>query len=232
MPVPALTVSALTKHTATVIFVHGLGDSGHGWKPVADLFQADPAFGHIKWVFPHAPERAVTANMGMVMPSWFDIKSFAFRAAEDEEGMMETVKTLTQVVRKEMEYGIPPNRIVLGGFSQGAAMSLLTGLTQDLDLRGVVTLSGWVPLKHRFKGLSSAALDTSIFFGQGFNDPIVKMPLVRESLDTLRDAGFTINNDVVKSTDISYNVYNGAGHSTVPAELEDLKKWLKHVLPQ
>jgi len=64
-------VNALTKHTATVIFVHGLGDSGQGWEPVAQMFKKDPELNHVKWILPHAPSKPVTANFGMVMPSWY-----------------------------------------------------------------------------------------------------------------------------------------------------------------
>ncbi|KAK7470259.1 hypothetical protein VKT23_001693 [Stygiomarasmius scandens] len=231
-PLQAVTFPAITKHTATVIFVHGLGDSGHGFRPIADMFRADSGISHIKWIFPHAPSRPVTANLGMNMPSWYDIKSFAFRAAEDEEGMMQTVESLSLIIRKEIESGIPPSRIIIGGFSQGSAMALLTGLTQDLNVRGVVALSGWVPLRHRFKGLSRAALSTPIFWGQGSNDPIVKLPLTNESLDVLKNAGFKVNSGVVEQTDISYNYYQGVGHRTVHEELHDLKEWIKMVIPQ
>ncbi|THV08198.1 lysophospholipase I [Dendrothele bispora CBS 962.96] len=231
-PVQSLTIPAITKHTATVILVHGLGDSGHGLTPIADMFRTDPGISHIKWIFPHAPSRPVAANLGMIMPSWFDVKSFAFGAAEDEEGMMRAVDSLSQIVRKEIELGVPSTRIVIGGFSQGSTISLLAGLTQDLNVRGVVTLSGWVPLQHKFKGLSQAALSTSIFWGQGSNDPIIKLPQTNESLDVLRDAGFKINSGVVEPTDVSFNYYQGAGHRAVPEELHDLKEWLKMVLPQ
>ena len=82
----------------------------------------------------------------------FDIKSFeGFRTAEDEDGMMESVTNITQLIKAEIDSGLPANRIVLGGFSQGAAMSLLTGLTSELQLAGVVVLSGWLPLKQKFK---------------------------------------------------------------------------------
>ena len=100
----------------------------------------------------------VTANGGMEMPSWFDILSFNFkREEEDEEGMNKTVYSLNKLIESELDElapSVPANRIVLGGFSQGGAMSLLTGLTSERKLAGVVCLSGWVPLRGKFKSAS------------------------------------------------------------------------------
>lgn len=114
---------------------------------------------------------SVTANMGMEMPSWyvfrslsnlfiiitsvcrFDIASFGLKDKEDEAGMLKTVKSLTQLIDTEVASGVDPNRIILGGFSQGAAMSLLTGLTMEHRLAGIVALSGWVALRDKLKSV-------------------------------------------------------------------------------
>lgn len=155
-PLKFLTVPAAAKHTATVIFVHGLGDSGHGWKPVADMFKTEPSLRHIKWILPHAPTIPITANMGMEMPGWFDIYSFGFKGVEDEDGMLQTVATLQTIINTEIEQSnISSDRIVLGGFSQGGAMSLLTGLTsKDHKLGGIVSLSGWLPMNAKVQAVS------------------------------------------------------------------------------
>uniref|UniRef100_A0A0W0FQ38 Acyl-protein thioesterase 1 n=1 Tax=Moniliophthora roreri TaxID=221103 RepID=A0A0W0FQ38_MONRR len=212
----SITVPAIKKHTATVIFVHGLGDTGHGWKPVADMFQSDPSLAHIKWVLPHSPQRPVTANMGMIMPSWFDIESFGFKTSEDEHGMMESVRSLTQLIDAETKSGLSANRIVLGGFSQGAAMSLLTGLTSEKRLAGVVALSGWLPLEEKFKAsLSSHAT----------------LDLANESVDALKSFGFSVHSGVQDVTGLSFNTYHGVAHSTNIQELSDLKTWISKVLP-
>ncbi|KAG7097389.1 hypothetical protein E1B28_004739 [Marasmius oreades] len=228
-----ITVPAVKKHTATVIFVHGLGDSGHGWKPVAEMFSADPSLSHVKWVLPHARPRPVTANMGMVMPSWFDIKSFTFRAAEDEEGMMESVRYLTTLIDAEVASGLQPERIVLGGFSQGAALSLLTGLTlKELKLGGVVVLSGWLPLREKFKAsMSSHATSLPVFWGHGTSDPLVRLELAKASVDALKSFGFTVTSGISEIKGLSYNTYSGVEHSADPKELQDLEGWISKVLP-
>ena len=89
----------------------------------------------------------------MEMPSWFDIISFGFKSDEDEDGMLKTVRSLNELITAEVDAGIPADRIVLGGFSQGGAMSILTGLTIERKLGGIACLSGWVPLRHKFEAV-------------------------------------------------------------------------------
>ncbi|EPQ58936.1 Phospholipase/carboxylesterase [Gloeophyllum trabeum ATCC 11539] len=232
-----LTVAPRTKHTATVIFVHGLGDTGYGWKPVADMFQGDPGLSHVKWVLPHSPSRRVTANMGMEMPSWFDILSFGFDSPEDEEGMLETQQSLEQLISNEVLEGIDPSRIVLGGFSQGGAMSLLTGLTIDKKLGSIVVLSGWLALRNKIKNMVSPhAKSVPIFWGHGTSDPLIKYQFALDSLEFMK-SNLEINTIERKSASpnsggVVFNSYPGIGHSTSQQELDDLREWLKQMLPK
>ncbi|RDB20092.1 Acyl-protein thioesterase 1 [Hypsizygus marmoreus] len=229
-----LTVPAISKHTATVIFVHGLGDTGHGWKPVADMFRADPDLAHVKWVLPHSPIRSVKANMGMEMPSWFDIYSFGFDTDEDELGMLQSARLINQLVTAEVDSGIDASRIVLGGFSQGAAMSLLTGLTGERKLAGIAVLSGWLPLRTKFKAMASPnSASIPVFWGHGSNDPLVKFQFCKDSSDFLtKQLGMPTSNSVEECKGLTYNIYEGMGHTTNPKELDDLKTWIKKAIPK
>jgi predicted esterase len=83
----------------------------------------------------------------------FDIKSFDFESAEDEAGMLRTVTSVNQLISAEADSGVDAGRIVVGGFSQGAAMSLLTGLTSERKLGGIVSLSGWAVLRNKLKAV-------------------------------------------------------------------------------
>ncbi|KAF9266263.1 Phospholipase/carboxylesterase [Marasmius fiardii PR-910] len=229
-----LAVPAVRKHTATVIFVHGLGDSGHGWKPVADMFASESSLAHVKWVLPHARHQRVTANFGMTMPSWFDIGSFAdFKTGEDEEGMMKSVGDLTKIIDAEVASGLRPERIIIGGFSQGAALSLLTGLTsKESRLGGVVVLSGWLPLREKFNAaMSTHATSIPVFWGHGISDPLVRLELADASVNALKSFGFTVTNGVSETKGLTYNTYSGVEHSTNLKELQDLKEWISKVLP-
>ena len=80
----------------------------------------------------------------------FDIYSFGFQTDEDEDGMLKSAKSINQLITRETESGIEPGRIVLGGFSQGATMSLLTGLSGERKLAGLAILSGWLPMQKKF----------------------------------------------------------------------------------
>uniref|UniRef100_A0A3Q2YH48 Acyl-protein thioesterase 1 n=1 Tax=Hippocampus comes TaxID=109280 RepID=A0A3Q2YH48_HIPCM len=112
-PLPAI-VPAARKATAAVIFLHGLGDTGHGW---AEAF-GGIRIPHVKYICPHAPTMPVTLNMRMSMPSWFDIYSLSPNAEEDESGIKRASDNLKTMIDQEVKNGIPSHRIILGGFSQ------------------------------------------------------------------------------------------------------------------
>jgi hypothetical protein len=125
-----------------------------------------------------SPNQAVTANFGMVMPAWWvylldlpmqaltngvqllrrfrsDLRTFELGQDEDEKGLLESSKKLGDLISAEVDSGISSERIILGGFSQGGAMSLLTGLTSERKLGGIAVLSGFLPLSYKFKGVSA-----------------------------------------------------------------------------
>lgn len=228
-----IALPALSKQSATVIFIHGLGDTGHGWEPVASMFRADPQLAHVKWVLPHSPIRAVTANMGIEMPSWFDILSFGFNTTEDEQGMLQSVRDINAIITEEINNGTDPSRIILGGFSQGGTMSLLTGLTSERKLGGLVVLSGWLPLKQKFKAMASShAASVPIFWGQGRDDPLVQVKFASDSVEFVKSqVGVPVASAQGEPSGLSYKIYSGLAHSANEDELDDLKAWIKRVIP-
>lgn len=101
----------------------------------------------------------------MAMPSWFDIRhldKLDNPEHDDERGMLETLKSVDELIQAEVDSGIPENRIVLGGFSQGGAISVLNMLTTERKLAGVMALSTWVPLSHKIAQVRIAHLKTMI----------------------------------------------------------------------
>uniref|UniRef100_A0A2K6GKB7 palmitoyl-protein hydrolase n=1 Tax=Propithecus coquereli TaxID=379532 RepID=A0A2K6GKB7_PROCO len=134
----AATVSGAERETAAVIFLHGLGDTG-----IVAL-----------WLSLPRPRIPVTLNMKMVMPSWFDLMGLSPDAPEDEAGIKKAAENIKALIEHEMKNGIPANRIVLGGFSQGGALSLYTALTCPHPLAGIVALSCWLPLHRAFPQVS------------------------------------------------------------------------------
>ncbi|GMF06772.1 unnamed protein product [Ambrosiozyma monospora] len=114
-----LKVAAPAKATATMIIIHGLGDSGQGWTFLSDAFHQMPDFQHINFVFPNAPTKPLSVAGGQLVPQWFDIYEFGNpNAKSDVPGFFNTVDQIKDLVKKEVENGIPAERVLIGGFSQ------------------------------------------------------------------------------------------------------------------
>jgi len=219
------------KHTATVIFMHGLGDSGYGWKPVADQLSRDQGLQHVKWVLPHAPSMPCTANGGMVMPAWFDIFSFGFKGPEDETGILRSKDEVEKLIAQEVDAGLPANRIVISGFSQGGAITLATGLTTARQLAGLTVLSSWLPIKDKIKGLlGSATTTTPIFWGHGEDDQLVPLSLAEASKEELKNVGVSEAKEPGEPG-IFFRTYPDLSHEANAKEINDWASWLKKVVP-
>ncbi|XP_022371345.1 acyl-protein thioesterase 1 isoform X1 [Enhydra lutris kenyoni] len=219
-PLPA-TVPAVRKATAAVIFLHGLGDTGHGW---AEAF-AGIRSSHIKYICPHAPIMPVTLNMNMAMPSWFDISGLSPESQEDEPGIKQAAENVKALIEQEVKNGIPSNRIILGGFSQGGALSLYTALTTQQKLAGVTALSCWLPLQASFPQgpISGVNRDISILQCHGDCDPLVPLmfaSLTAEKLKTL-----------VNPANVTFKTYEGMMHSSCQQEMMDIKQFIDKLLP-
>ncbi|OLY82277.1 Acyl-protein thioesterase 1 [Smittium mucronatum] len=217
-------VNALKKHTASVIFLHGLGDSGHGWASVAE--QLGPLLPHIRFIFPHAPEIPVTLNFGMAMPAWYDIFSLSDFEKQDEKGLFQSADKIFELVESEMNQGIPSDRIVIGGFSQGAAISYLAGLTCKHKLGGIAALSGYLPLHTKLLSMGDSVLSPNkhvrIFAAHGTADPVVRYELGELSVKELQRFGYSVQ----------FCSYPGMEHSSSAQEIKDFSNYLSAVLPQ
>lgn len=205
--------------TATVIWLHGLGADGHDFVPLLpelDLSGCPP----LRFVFPHAPHRPVTLNGGHVMRAWYDILGTGPQVPHDAEGIHRSALAIGELIARERDRGIAPERVVLAGFSQGAAMALHTGLRWPHRLAGVVALSGYLPLPHTLVTERHPANHTTpVFMAHGAHDTVV-LPLRGEtSRDLLREHG----------QPVEWHRYDMA-HSLHPDEVDDLSAFLSRVL--
>jgi len=133
------------KQTASMIFLHGLGDTGHGWASLLNTIRPD----HLKVICPTAPVIPITLNLGFRMPGWFDIESLEnLEETADMDGMNKSAQTVNKLIQGEMRAGIPSNRIIIGGFSQGAAVALYCAMHHDQHLGGCIALSTMMPEKR------------------------------------------------------------------------------------
>jgi lysophospholipase-1 len=228
----ALVVPPVGKHTATVIFCHGLGDTGHGWSSAVEQWRRSSKLAGVKWILPHAPQIPISVNGGMLMPGWFDIKALGYtvedavagRVAEDTTGILQSQAYLHSLIQEEVSAGIPSERVVLGGFSQGGAMSIFSGVTAPVKIAGIVGLSSWLLLNQMVKEHASrdnVNTATPIFMGQGTEDPLVRHELAETSSKMLRVMGY----------DVSFNEYPGMGHSACMEEIDEVEAFLVSRLP-
>ena len=199
----------------SVIWLHGLGADGNDFVPIVpELVRRDwPA---IRFVFPHAPVRAVTINNGMPMRAWYDIRDLDFANRADEQGVAESVAQVEALIAREESRGIPASRIVLAGFSQGGAITLAAGLRRSEPLAGLVGLSTYLPAAHKAaEVLVDGAARQPVFMGHGTQDPMVPFMAGEHSAKALEVLGF----------EVVFHRYP-MPHSVCAEEIRDLGDWL------
>ena len=200
-----------------VIWLHGLGADGHDFEGVVPFLNV-PSHCQIRYIFPHAPHRAVTINMGMRMRAWYDIINPILGAPpEDHEGVMESCDLVADLIAQEKVNGIGPERIVLAGFSQGGAIALHLGLQYPERLAGIMALSTYLPLVDTIENqMPKANRQTPILYLHGSADPVIPITTAERSRQVLLELGCN-----VKSKDYLMP------HAVSPDEMIDIGVWLK-----
>lgn len=196
---------------SVVIWLHGLGADGHDF---ADLPQAlnHPNLMNTRYIFPHAPTRPVSLNGGLPMPAWHDITSLDRTNAQDQAGLEESSAYLNQLVSEQLKKGIAPNRIIFGGFSQGAAQVLYSGTRSNHSIAGIIALSGYLPDMNQ---TPAATVNRPILVMHGNQDDVVLPEFGQESAEHLKTLQYPVE---FKSYPI--------GHSVCPEEVAYLRGWL------
>lgn len=203
---------------ASILILHGLGADGNDFVPIAEELDLEPV-GPVRFVFPHAPVMPVTINGGYRMRAWYDILGTERQGIEDEAGLRASMALVEELLTRE-EARMQSTRIVLAGFSQGCAMSLITGLRHAKPLAGIAGLSGYLPLAARTKDeRSEANLRTPVFLAHGNADEMVVPERGRASRDQLKALGHAVE----------WHEYD-MPHSVCMEEIRDLESWLQKVL--
>jgi phospholipase/carboxylesterase len=216
MNLQAIEVETAPNPGASIIILHGLGADGNDFVSFVDELDLK-SIGPVRFVFPHAPTRPVTLNGGYVMRAWYDIFGLdAKERREDEAGLRESQALVEGLIAKERARGVAANRIVLAGFSQGCAMTLMTGLRHDERLAGLVGLSGYLPLAAKAEAERHVAnRDLPIFLAHGTVDPVISIDRARQSRDVLVAMGHAVE----------WHEYP-MPHSVCGPEIADLERWL------
>lgn len=204
---------AQSEHKATVIWLHGLGDSGDGFAPVAPQLNLPSELG-IRFVFPHAPIQPVTINGGMEMRSWYDIKSIELDKRADEQGVRDSAAKVEALIKQEIESGIPANKIILAGFSQGGVVSLHLAPRFEQKLAGIMALSTYMCVPEKLTH-EAKHTDLNVFMAHGSQDNVVPHSAGRSAFEVL----------TAHNMDVSWQEYPMA-HQVCAEELQAIRQWL------
>jgi len=205
--------------TGTVLWLHGLGADGHDFAPIVpQLVESHER--PLRFVFPHAPVRPVTINGGMAMRAWYDILGFNRGVPHDEVGIRASDMEVRALIQRENQRGIPTNRIVLGGFSQGGAISLFSGPRYPEKLAGIMALSCYLLLEDLLPTeRTKVNYATPVFLAHGNQDPVVDFRRGLEAKQLLEAGGYPVE----------WHPYV-MPHSVCPQEVADIANWLRKVL--
>ena len=200
-----------------VIWMHGLGADGNDFVPVVKELGLPDTL-PLRFIFPHAPMRPVTINAGHVMRAWYDIIEISSNERKvDDAGIRESQRAIEALIAREISRGIPANKIVLAGFSQGGAIALQTGLRYKQALAGILALSTYLPLAASLEAeASNANRNIPIFMVHGEQDTVIPITIAENSLKELERLGY-------KADWREYPI----PHSVSMEEIENIGGWLK-----
>mgnify|MGYP003657415607 FL=1 len=203
--------------TAAVIWLHGLGASGHDFEPVVPELGL-PEDAAVRFIFPHAPNLPVTINGGMTMPAWYDIKAMDIDRVVDTEQLRASADAVAKLVEREKEKGVPADRIIIAGFSQGGAVAYELGLSYPERLGGILALSTYFATADTVQR-SEANADVPISVYHGTFDPMVPESLGVRSVEALKEMGY----------DPSYQTFP-MEHSVCLEEIQDIGRFIRRHL--
>lgn len=208
-----------TNPRASIVWLHGIG---------ADGFQSESLIRQVarsgdapvRFVCPNAPFRPVTLSGGQRMRAWYDLRDVNRQLQQDETSIRESSAAVRALINREAERGVPSGCIVLGGFSQGGAMALLTGTRLSKPLAGIIALSCYPLLASTFASERQPANQhTPIFLAHGLADPVIDFCVGLNMRDGLQLSGYAIEWH-------SYPI----GHELSVPELTDVAGFMRRAL--
>lgn len=210
----------VSKIDASVIWLHGLGADGYDFEPIVQQLLQPDCLPNVRFILPHAPEMPVTRNNGYIMPAWYDVYGITPISKEDEAGIQASQRYINTLIQHEIARGIPSERIILAGFSQGGAIALHTALRYPQKLGGVLALSTYLPLHKKLPAeMHIVNASTPIFMAHGIFDEIITLDMSKASRDLLQSCQYFVN----------WHEYRMA-HSVCMEEIADIQTFLQQVL--
>lgn len=188
-PLEKIIIEPKSTATHAVLWLHGLGADGHDFEPLVPELNLPST----RFIFPHAPMQKVTLNAGMTMRAWFDIYGLSIDVPEDEAGIRQSQALVEQLIEEQIALGISPEKILLVGFSQGAAMALHTGLRYSKPLAGIIALSAYLPLHKKIAHeYDLVQKNTPLFMAHGLHDMVLPLALGSASKKYLEQLGLSV----------------------------------------
>ena len=216
---PCVEVDPPGEIRSTVVWLHGLGADGHDFEPVVPHLGLSAEAG-VRFVFPHAPSIPVTLNGGWVMPAWYDIAELGLQKGHDEAGIRTSAQRVSELIARENERGVPSERIVLAGFSQGGAIATHVALRYPEPLAGLMALSCYLVLGETVASeRHEANRGIPIFQAHGSSDPMVVPQRGYDLRDRLLELDYAVQ----------WHEYP-MQHEVCLSELEDIGAWLRERL--
>lgn len=198
-----------------VIWLHGLGADGNDFVPIVPHLRS-AASRPVRFIFPHAPVRPVTVNGGMAMRAWYDILGLQIDRDQDRAGIVASLEQVDALIDEQISAGIPSERLILAGFSQGGAIALRCGLARTRALGGIMVLSAYLLESDRLgEWAAPESARVPIFMGHGSEDPIVPVGLGARSAEQLQAAGHPVEWQTWPMP-----------HSVCPEEIAAIDDWL------
>jgi phospholipase/carboxylesterase len=203
----------------SVIWMHGLGADGHDFAPVPPHLGIEQRHA-VRFVFPHAPRMPVSINNGFVMPAWYDIRDGDLRTRHDEQGIAASALRIRALIAREVERGMPSQRIFLAGFSQGGAMAVHVALRHEQPLAGILALSTYLVCGDTLEAqLQSANRGIRCFVAHGLMDPMVPISRGQNLRERLVQLG----------CEVEWHTYP-MQHSVCEEELADIGGWFNRCM--
>ncbi len=205
---------------ASIIWLHGLGADGHDFEPIIPELNLPDRMA-IRFIFPHAPVRPVTINNGWEMRSWYDILSVGEMRGINEAQLKESCEQLQAFIEHEIERGIPSQRIIVAGFSQGGAVTLTTALRFNKPLAGIIALSSYLPAPEWLeRDRSKVNASIPVFMAHGTQDPVVPYKLATLARQQLKNWGYRVKW-------FEYPM----PHSVCLEEIQEVSTWIQKIIP-
>lgn len=203
----------------TVIWLHGLGASGHDFEPVVPSLHLLSRPG-VRFVFPHAPVRPITVNGGAAMRAWYDIDSIDFEVRDhDADGIRQSATAIDALIEREATRGVPASNVILAGFSQGGAVALYTAYAGRHRLGGILALSTYLPLQAEvLPDIDDSRREVPLLMCHGTADEVVPLRHGERSRSALEASGAAID----------WRTYP-ISHSVSADEVADIGTWMRRL---